>query len=251
MKSKNITYPKNPLGIIAIFVFLIEGISTISLKFVIDASIELASLLVWFIILFPSAIVILFFITLWFKREGLYSPSDFKDDISFISLLEKKLERLNIRQEAAEIDPQDSFEDIFNMIQKLVSNKEISTAIHLAKAPLKVNRHEIGLKCFEYLNSAIPDSSPYYIEILFNLSKCYKGLERYDEMLKALNSLRKKAGESDFRAEHAVAFAYSNYKLGNIDTYHKWLDYAKMRDEYDPNLPNFERLYPEIKDDLY
>lgn len=58
-------YPKNPLGIIALFVFLIEAISTVSLKFLLDAQSPFVGPIVVFIISFPSVVVILFFITLW------------------------------------------------------------------------------------------------------------------------------------------------------------------------------------------
>lgn len=68
-------YPRNPLGIIALFVFFIEAISTVSLKFLLDAKSPYVGIILCFIIAFPSAIAILFFVTLWFRRESLYSPA--------------------------------------------------------------------------------------------------------------------------------------------------------------------------------
>lgn len=111
---------------------------------------------VWFVILFPSTIAILFFITLWFKREGLYSPSDFREDTSFLSLIRKKVERLDLRQEAAQVDPRGSIKEILHMLQKLVSSDEIDAAIHLSKAPLKIGHYKSSLECFKYLEGHVP-----------------------------------------------------------------------------------------------
>ncbi|TQV84395.1 tetratricopeptide repeat protein [Aliikangiella coralliicola] len=83
---KHRIYPTNPLGIIALFVFFIEAISTFSLKILADTHSEYVSALVYFIILFPSAIAVMFFLTLWCKREALFAPGDFKDESNFLSL---------------------------------------------------------------------------------------------------------------------------------------------------------------------
>ena len=77
--KKTKVYPTNPLGIIALFVFLIEAISSVSLKILVDGCSEYVGTLVYFIISYPSAIAALFFGTLWFKREALFAPGDFKD----------------------------------------------------------------------------------------------------------------------------------------------------------------------------
>ncbi len=66
--------PHNPLGVIALFVFLIETVATVSLRAINDHS--LTSVLVWFIVLFPIAIAATFFVVLWFRREALYAPMD-------------------------------------------------------------------------------------------------------------------------------------------------------------------------------
>ncbi len=77
---------KNPLTIIAIFAALSEvaGVTAIGL---IDKSLQ--EIFVWFVIIFPTVLVILFFLTLNFNSKVLYAPSDFKDETNFISLLNK------------------------------------------------------------------------------------------------------------------------------------------------------------------
>src|SRR5262245_31553544 len=83
--GKGLTLARNPLGIISLFVFFIEAIATVSLKIAISS--DYVGHIVWFIILFPTLIVFLFFGTLWAKRECLYSPGEFRDDKAFVDLL--------------------------------------------------------------------------------------------------------------------------------------------------------------------
>ena len=71
----------NPLTIIAIFAALAEVAGTIMLGLV-DASIQ--GIFVWFVMLFPILIVVLFFATLNFNPKVLYAPSDYKDEDNFL-----------------------------------------------------------------------------------------------------------------------------------------------------------------------
>jgi hypothetical protein len=90
--------PRNPLGVIALFVLLIEAIATISLKIVADAGDSgLLKALVVFIIAFPCAIAAIFFITLWCKREVLYGPMDYHNPKSFEEIL-FTLKRIEAKQ---------------------------------------------------------------------------------------------------------------------------------------------------------
>lgn len=74
----------NPLTIIAIFAALAEVAGTVVLALV-DQSIQ--STFVWFVMLFPTLIVGLFFITLNFNPKVLYAPSDFKDEDNFLQTM--------------------------------------------------------------------------------------------------------------------------------------------------------------------
>lgn len=71
----------NPLTIIAIFAALAEVAGTLVLARV-DPSIQ--ATFVWFVMLFPVLIVLLFFITLNFNPKVLYAPSDFKDENNYM-----------------------------------------------------------------------------------------------------------------------------------------------------------------------
>lgn len=71
----------NPLTVIAIFAALAEVAGTVVLAVVPP---EIQGIFVWFVMLFPSLIVVLFFLTLNFKHTALYAPSDFRDDETFL-----------------------------------------------------------------------------------------------------------------------------------------------------------------------
>ncbi|MFY8068484.1 MAG: hypothetical protein ACOVMG_00180 [Flavobacterium sp.] len=65
---------KNPLSIIAVFSTITEGLCIYGLPKLTN---ENQGTFVWFIICFPTILIILFFSTLNFNHEVLYSPSDF------------------------------------------------------------------------------------------------------------------------------------------------------------------------------
>jgi hypothetical protein len=73
----------NPLTIIAIFAALAEVLGTVSLK-IIDVSLQ--PIFIWFIILFPTILILLFFLTLNFNTKTIYAPGDFQNEDTFKSL---------------------------------------------------------------------------------------------------------------------------------------------------------------------
>jgi len=79
----------NPLTIVAIFAALAEVAGTVAL---VSVSPELQKVFVWFVMLFPTALVGLFFITLNFNPQVLYAPSDFQDEDNFLRILAGKRE---------------------------------------------------------------------------------------------------------------------------------------------------------------
>lgn len=71
---------KNPLTIIAIFAGIVEVGSTTVLPFL-EPNVQL--IYVWFLMVFPTALVVAFFVTLNFNHGVLYAPSDYQSDESF------------------------------------------------------------------------------------------------------------------------------------------------------------------------
>lgn len=71
----------NPLTIIAIFAGIAETLATVAL---VKLPPEIQSIFVYFVMIFPSGIVLLFFIVLFFKNIALYAPSDFENQSHYL-----------------------------------------------------------------------------------------------------------------------------------------------------------------------
>ena len=79
---EQIKHVSNPLTVIAIFAAIVEVCATAVLPFASPAS---QQVFLWFLIGFPTLLVILFFLTLNFNHQVLYAPSDYRDDSSFLA----------------------------------------------------------------------------------------------------------------------------------------------------------------------
>lgn len=77
---EKVGHVKNPLTIIAIFAGLAEVCGTLVLPLLEP---EVQKTFVYFLMGFPSLLIISFFTILWFKHDVLYAPSDFRSDESF------------------------------------------------------------------------------------------------------------------------------------------------------------------------
>ncbi len=107
---ENIGTIKNPLTIIAMFAGIAEISGTVVLPFI---SIENQSLYIWFLMIFPFLLVIIFFLTLNFNHRVLYSPSDYKDEDNFIKSLQKASyaeKILKLKEEIEEIEESEEIE---------------------------------------------------------------------------------------------------------------------------------------------
>lgn len=78
----------NPLSLIAYFAGVSESVALCVLPILGKTSGTLPEPLIWFVVLFPTLIVVLFFATLNFNRIVLYAPSDFSDERHFVESLE-------------------------------------------------------------------------------------------------------------------------------------------------------------------
>lgn len=77
---------KNPLTIIGIFAAISEISGTAILPFISSSN---QATYMWFLIIFPVLLIVLFFITLNFNHRVLYAPSDFKNEDNFVRSLQK------------------------------------------------------------------------------------------------------------------------------------------------------------------
>ena len=82
---ENIKWVRNPLTIIAIFAGLAEILGTGILPFIADVN---QATYIWFLMIVPVVLVVLFFITLNFNPKVLYSPSDFRDEANYMKIFQ-------------------------------------------------------------------------------------------------------------------------------------------------------------------
>jgi len=239
--------PRNPLGIIALFVFLIEAIATVSLKFVVNT--PFVAHLVWFIILYPTFIALVFFVFLWAKREAFYSPYDFLSDDTFQNLI-KRVEVLNAKQEAAQIDETTRVDDVLLGVDRLVALGDIKSAVGMGRFYLKQADYNRSIEVLDHLLKRVPQSHELYYKIHANRGYALIGAARYDEAIVELNRVRQINGGESFHAWHCVALAYAHFKKGEKAQYEQTLKYARDLEGFRRNLGFLSKLYPEIRNDL-
>jgi tetratricopeptide (TPR) repeat protein len=85
MKDSYFSHIKNPMTIISLFVGLVEVTLGLSLAALPDG---LKSVIVWFLVLFPTLNAIAFFIVLIRYPQNFYGPRDYQSDQSFLSSLQ-------------------------------------------------------------------------------------------------------------------------------------------------------------------
>jgi hypothetical protein len=82
----------------AVFAGLSEAVSAAALPFITG---EAQDRLIWFVTLFPSALVALFFVTLWASPRRLYGPGDFKSDEGYLAAQMTLVSQVKIQGDAA------------------------------------------------------------------------------------------------------------------------------------------------------
>ena len=84
LRETAITLAKSPLGLIALFLVLIDSMASASIVFSNNLKETHVTILVVFIILFPILIFSAFIYLIIFHREKLYSPGDFKNEDNYM-----------------------------------------------------------------------------------------------------------------------------------------------------------------------
>lgn len=85
------TTVKNPLTVIAIFCGVAETSGAACLPFLAP---EVQATYVWFLMLFPALVVVLFFSVLYLKHKVLYAPSDYKDERNFMVFTQASVDQV-------------------------------------------------------------------------------------------------------------------------------------------------------------
>jgi len=102
---------KNPLSVIAIFAGIAEISGTMVLPHI---NPDNQLIFIWFLMLFPFTLVVLFFITLNWNYKVLYAPSDFQDEGNFVNLQQASTSEVLLKIE-------DSLNDQDNETQSAIS----------------------------------------------------------------------------------------------------------------------------------
>jgi len=76
----------NPLTLIAIFAGVSESTAVAILPFLAKMGTPLPPQIIWFVVLYPVLIVILFFYTLWTNHIVFYAPGDFEKTSDFLEV---------------------------------------------------------------------------------------------------------------------------------------------------------------------
>ncbi|MFL6203287.1 MAG: hypothetical protein ACJ76J_29320 [Thermoanaerobaculia bacterium] len=246
-------YPRNPIGVISLFVFLIDAIATVSLKFLLDAGSTSTGLVVVFLVAFPTLMLLLFFGTLWFRRESLYSPSDFREDATFMRLLAKvdaRIDKVEIRQKAAQLDPRGDPSDVLALIPELLAKGDSDTVMSLVRAFLKVRRYASALEVLGTL-SRTPLTRAVQAQTLAFTAYCFIGNGAYEEALPSLEELRRSEPTEAEKFWPALAFSYVNYKLDRQAEFFAWLNKASSNQRASEYLDSAIQIYPELKEHLH
>jgi len=127
----------NPLTVIAIFAAIAEISGTVILP-ILSESIQPG--FVWFLIGFPTLLVLCFFITLNLNPRSLYAPSDYKDEDNYVKIMSgaKIPEFVNKLTEATK----DNFRDIRGNINiaKTKDNKNSNGEVIVYNANVFFNK---------------------------------------------------------------------------------------------------------------
>lgn len=94
---------RNPLGIIALFIVLIYGFASLVVGFSGHLESSERAPIIWFLVLFPVAVLAAFCWLVSKHHQKLYAPKDFASDDSF---LQGVAQRASLRDQIVEIDNQ-------------------------------------------------------------------------------------------------------------------------------------------------
>ncbi|TGK37244.1 hypothetical protein [Leptospira andrefontaineae] len=105
---------RNPLTIIAIFAGIAEVSGTIVLPFLKEQN---QNIFIWFLIVFPSILLISFFFTLNFNNRVLYAPSDYQNEENYIKVF--RYNEIENRSQSIEVTRSEQFELLWNETSEL------------------------------------------------------------------------------------------------------------------------------------
>lgn len=242
---------RNPLSVIALFVLLVQSISTVALVQLVQYQYAVIPL-IYFVVLFPTLVSILFFSTIWWKHQFLYSPMEYRSDQSFLTAMDR-LTRVEARQEAAELNPRTADENhSIKVVDRLLKLGDIRSAVKVGRTFLEAQQYDVASRIFRHIVDATGTSEADRYNALANLAYAEIGLSQFDSAIAHLVDSIKLAGRDKTGPWHHMALAYCYYRLcgGNPgETFDRFkIDLAKAvaHKWFGHNSDFFKSLYPEI-----
>jgi tetratricopeptide (TPR) repeat protein len=246
---------RNPLSVIAMFVLLVEAIATITLIQV-SAQEPIAFPLVWFVIAFPTLIALLFFSTLWWRHQFLYSPMEYRSDESFLTAM-YRLQRVEARQEAADLNPRTADEtQSLQVVDRLLRLGDVRAAVKVGRTFLEADQFEIATRIFRHILEKTPVHHEDRYNPLANLGYSQIGLKQYEDAIISLNECISLIGERQAGPWHNLALAYAHHQLSvdaSDDHHHEFekrLAKGKNHRWFGESRDFYRKLYPEMANRL-
>ena len=232
------TNPRRPIFLIYSIASLVLGVSAEALtegqKWV----------FVVFLVIFPLFVLGAFVWLVANHAVKLYSPADFRDDKSYVEL-NRKLQVVQIKQEAAQVDPQGNIEEARVMLKQLMEIGQVDTAKSVAKAFLKVGRYSDSLSLFEEIGSHLLSQGKPDTKVISYKSYCLMGLKQYKGAMELLHNL-KNISSTDFDFWPQMALAYCSWKEGMTSESNDFLIQAASDKTAKSYVAEVNKRYPEI-----
>jgi len=241
---------RNPLSVIAMFVLLVEAIATITLVQVKGVPM-IAQPLVWFVVLFPAVIAALFFSTIWFRHQFLYSPMEYRSDESFLAAM-KRLQVVEARQEAAAINPRTADEEqSLKVVDRLLKLQDVRAAVKVGRTFLEAGQFEIAERMFAHIVERTPPGHEDRYNALANLAYAEIGQGQYEPAIEKLDEVVHLIGDERAGPWHHLALAYAHFRLSQAPDDEHFQAFQKRvalgkRKLSPANRSFYKTLYPDI-----
>ncbi|MCC0036572.1 MAG: hypothetical protein H6887_15075 [Hoeflea sp.] len=246
---------RNPLSVIAMFVLLVETIATVTLVQVYQAT-EIALPLVWFVVLFPTLIGVLFFATIWWRHQYLYSPTEYRSDESFLAAM-RRLQRVEARQEAADLNPRTADEtQSLKVVDRLLQLFDTRAAVKVGRTFLEAGQSDVAARIFQYILDNTPTGAEDRYNALANLGYAQIGMGKYGDAIATIEKSIALAGKNRTGPWHLLALAYAHFKLSKTEndthakSFHEFLKKGKAHPWFGEKPDFYKKLYPEIAEYL-
>jgi hypothetical protein len=165
---ENLKKINNPLTIIAIFAALAEINATIALSFIAPT---LQPVFIWFVIGFPTLLVLLFFITWNFNPKVMYAPTDFKHEENFLTTLRGVTlnKSLNVNKNNIEAIQQEfKLQDTSSIGSDMFSKDFIGFASTFFDHFLDINKEKVEKEVIKEISFLMQDFYHFLLSIRLN-----------------------------------------------------------------------------------